>query len=454
MENPSSEHCVVASPQTVAFASPALHASLSPSLLLRTPSTELPALSRSAGPPRLDPRRLSVNEALTDALSAHAQLCPPRGPRDPAYEWCPEPVLSSLYYSVLFVAVAFMLPDDTDLGVLEIFCSAVAGAHSVCTFAQYGANVLRIFSKVADYEDLYGRPAILLPLSFEFCMYYVSSRFQECSASGDSIRKEFQGLIFLHAQVGLECCVSLPVFQSAFSGFTRGITPLSEVSVRRGFHPASVLLVARLIAAPASSPSVIEACSVILLTYIFWFRPVSLRALCVGHVSFSAVPTPVLKVVETARKASGSSAAARARSRTLIVERAFAFDPESPLGTALVVFLRVLLARGKDLSSPLFSFSSEADMTLAVQDVMQIALSGSPEHGHKTEYTVYSGRIGGLTAALKLGSPMPTVNQWGGWVQGGTSWKSYMRPNILFDHVPADLAFARSCFSHLCPPPL
>ena len=152
-----------------------------------------------------------------------------------------------------------------------------------------------------------------------------------------------------------------------------------------------------------------------------------------------------------ARKATGASAAQRASSRTKIVERHFPFSPDTRVGSALLLFVELCVARGASAQSKLFNFSSESGMNVAIQRLMSGILTLQPDLGAPEEYTLYSGRIGGLTAAKLLDASAELVNVWGGWVQGGTSWAPYLHPNILFADVPADVAFAQSCFEHLLP---
>ena len=101
--------------------------------------------------------------------------------------------------------------------------------------------------------------------------------------------------------------------------------------------------------------------------------------------------------------------------------------------------------------SPLFAYASEAEINSATPAVLGPVLSLQPGLGTPAEYTVYSGRIGGLTAAKLLGSTPELINLWGGWVQGGTSWAPYLRPDILFKDNRADIDFAKAYFSHLLP---
>ena len=387
------------------------------------------------------------NDALTDFLS---EVDSSSRAKAPTYEWAPDSVLCSVYYEVLVSTLGFALPLDAPFATLETFCSAVAGAHSECTAAQYGRGLLRVFQYVEPYEAITGRTVSLLPLSLEFAIFYVAKRFKECTANGDSIRKEFAGLLFLHTQLGFDCCVATPLFDSAFAGYSRGITSLSDVVGRRGLHPSSVALVVELMLAPDAGPVVVETGALILFAYLFWFRPVSVVALSLEHVKI--LPGNILEVVEVARKATGASASQRAVSRTKIVDRQFPFVPASRLGTALILFLELAMSRVSTAQSRLFTFSTESGMTAAIQRLMSAILLLQPEMGVPEEYTLYSGRIGGLTASKILGASPERVNVWGGWVQGGTSWAPYLRPNILFSEVPADLAFAMCCFDHLLPP--
>ena len=41
------------------------------------------------------------------------------------------------------------------------------------------------------------------------------------------------------------------------------------------------------------------------------------------------------------------------------------------------------------------------------------------------------------------------INVWGGWVQEGTSWAPYLRPDIHFADTPCDVLFAKTCFGHM-----
>ena len=204
--------------------------------------------------------------------------------------------------------------------------------------------------------------------------------------------------------------------------------------------------------APDAGPVVDETGALILFAYLFWFRPVSVVALSLEHVQI--LPGNILEVVELARKATGASASQRAVSRTKIVERQFPFVPDSRLGTALILFLELAMSRVSTAQSRLFTFSSESGMTVAIQRLMSAVVLLQPEMGVPEEYTLYSGMIGGLTASKIMGASPERVNVWGGWVQGGTSWAPYLRPNILFKEVPVDLAFAKCCFDHLLPPKL
>ena len=66
------------------------------------------------------------------------------------------------------------------------------------------------------------------------------------------------------------------------------------------------------------------------------------------------------------------------------------------------------------------SCTTEAEMNTAIQSLLVPVLALQPGLGTPAEYTIYSGRIGGLTAAKLLGSTPELINMWGGWVQGGT----------------------------------
>ena len=163
------------------------------------------------------------------------------------------------------------------------------------------------------------------------------------------------------------------------------------------------------------------------------------------------LPEFALEVTETARKATGSSAAQRALSRTKIVKRKWAFAEGPVFESCLLRFLEVSIPRMTATQSPLFAYTSESDMNTAIQAVLAPVLSLQVTLGTPAEYTVYSGRIGGLTAAKLLGSTNELINVWGGWVQGGTSWAPYLRPDIRFKDNRADVDFAKACFSHLLP---
>ena len=83
-------------------------------------------------------------------------------------------------------------------------------------------------------------------------------------------------------------------------------------------------------------------------------------------------------------------------SRTKIVERQFPFVPDSRLGTALILFLELAMSRVSTAQSRLFTFSTESGMTAAIQRLMSAVSLLQPEMGVPEEYTLYSGRIGGL----------------------------------------------------------
>ena len=78
------------------------------------------------------------------------------------------------------------------------------------------------------------------------------------------------------------------------------------------------------------------------------------------HIPLS--PDCVLTVTEVARKATGSSAAQRAASRTKIVKRKFPFPESSRVGLAIVKFFELALARATSPQSPVFQLSTETDM--------------------------------------------------------------------------------------------
>ena len=117
----------------------------------------------------------------------------------------------------------------------------------------------------------------------------------------------------------------------------------------------------------------------------------------------------------------------------------------------IVKFFELAVARATSPQSPLFLLSTEPDMNCALQRLLVAAFALQPGSNASTEFTVYSGRIGGLTAAKLLGASAEQINVWGGWVQGGTSWAPYLRPDIHFANVPADVLFAKACFGHLLP---
>ena len=343
--------------------------------------------------------------------------------------------------------LAHALPPDFPFEHLELFCASAACAHSPCTQEQYSRNLVRLQSFVEPYEAATGLKAKLLPLDFSFAVFYVAERFKELTANGDSIRKEFAGLLYLHSQMGWECCISMPLFDSVFAGYNRGLTGLSDVVGRRGFHPATVAVVLEFMLSAEATPVVLETGALILFAYLFWFRPCSFIALCVEHVSLSA---NVLLVTEVARKATGSSAAQRAASRTKVVDRVFPFVPNSRVGLALVRFFELAVSRATTVQSPLFTFRTESDMNTALQRLLSAALLMQPGCGTPVEFTVYSGRIGGLTAAKLLGAAPERINLWGGWVQGGTSWAPYLRPDIHFADVPSHVAFASLASGTCC----
>ena len=341
------------------------------------------------------------------------------------------------------------LPGGFPFESREMFCAAASCAHSECTAEQYSCTFVRMRSFVEPFEAATGEKACLLPLSFAFAVFYVIERFKELTANGDSIKKEFAGLLYLHSQMGWDRVVSMPLFDSVFAGFNRGLTGLSDVVGRRGFHPSTVAIVLELMLSDRATPAVVETGALLLFAYLFWFRPCSFRALTLEHVQI--LPNCVLMVTEVARKATGSSAAQRAASRTKIVERAFPFVQNSRVGLAIVKFFELAVARATSPQSPLFFLSTETDMNTALQRLLVAALAMQPGSGVSTEFTVYSGRIGGLTAAKLLGASAEQINVWGEWFQEGTSWAPYLRPDIHFADVPSDIVFAKACFGHTLP---
>ena len=144
------------------------------------------------------------NQVLTSALSSAVLTA---GARSAAYDWNPDQYVCSVYYEVLFVVLEHILPRSCPFDHLNAFCSAAAGAHSDSTLSQYGRGLLRLFAIIAPYEAALGCTACLLPLSLSFALVYIAERFQDCSAIGDSNRKEFAGLLFLHTQLGFLVCV-------------------------------------------------------------------------------------------------------------------------------------------------------------------------------------------------------------------------------------------------------
>ena len=369
-------------------------------------------------------------------------------PRPPAYVWTPDGVICPVYYEVLMSCLDHALPGSFPFESRELFCAAASCAHSECTAEQYSRNLVRMRSFVEPFEAATGEKACLLPLSFAFAVFYVTERFKELTANGDSIRKEFAGLLYLHSQMGWDCVVSMPLFDSVFAGFNRGLTSLSEVTQRRGFHPSTVAIVLELMLSDRATSAVVETGALLLFAYLFWFRPCSFRALTLEHVQI--FPNSLL-VTEVARKATGSSAKERAASRTKIDKRVFPFVQNSRVGLAIVKFFELAVARATSPQSPLFLLSTEPDMNCALQRLLVAAFALQPGSNASTEFTVYSGRIGGLTAAKLLGASAEQINVWGGWVQGGTSWAPYLRPDIHFANVPADVLFAKACFGHLLP---
>ena len=53
-------------------------------------------------------------------------------------------------------------------------------------------------------------------------------------------------------------------------------------------------------------------------------------------------------------------------------------------------------------------------MNAALQRLLSAALVLQPGFGVPAEFTIYSGRIGGLTAAKLLGATAEMINVWGG----------------------------------------
>ena len=386
------------------------------------------------------------NDVLTLALSSAVTTA---RARTAAYDWNPDQFVCFVYYEVLLSVLEHTLPETFPFDHVDAFCSAAASAHSESTVTQYGRGLVRLFNMVEPYEAALGCTALLLPLSLSFAVFYVAQRFLECSANGDSIKKEFSGLVFLHAQLGFSCVLNTPLFDSAFAGYNRGLTAFSDLVGRRGFHPSTVRLVLDLALSDVATPAVIETCALLLFSYLFWFRPISFKHLRWEHVFL--LPGPAIEVREVARKATGSSAAQRAESRTKIVRRQFAFSSGSIFERCLLRFFELSVKRVSSTESPLFSFSGESDMNASIQRVISAVLTLQPGFGTPEEYTIYSGRIGGLTAAKLVGATPELINQWGGWVQGGTSWAPYLRPDILFRDNPDDVAFVKSCFSQLLP---
>ena len=104
------------------------------------------------------------------------------------------------------------------------------------------------------------------------------------TASGDSIREGFTGLLFLHSQMGFPSLVSTPLFDSAFTGYKSGLTAFADLVCRQGFHSLKVSLVMDLVLSADAVPFMVVAGALFLGPYLFWFRPVSFVALTVEHV--------------------------------------------------------------------------------------------------------------------------------------------------------------------------
>ena len=221
------------------------------------------------------------NDVLTSILSSSRF---PARTRTAAYDWRPDEFMCTLYYEVLMAVLEHTLPRSFPDVHLEAFCSAASAAHPVSTFTQYGRGLMRLFGMIESYESKLGCTAILLPLSLSFALFYVAERFMDCSVNGDSIKKEFVGMSFLHTQLGFTDVIYSPLFDSAFAGFNRGLTPSTDLVNRRGFHPSTVRLVVDIALSPESTSCVIEACTLLLISYLFWFRPISLW-LSLGNIS-------------------------------------------------------------------------------------------------------------------------------------------------------------------------
>ena len=114
------------------------------------------------------------------------------------------------------------------------------------------------------------------------------------------------------------------------------------------------------------------------------------------------LPNFALAVTETARKATGPSAAQCALSRTKIVKRTWAFREGYVFESCLLRFLEISVPRMTASQSPLFAYTSESEMNSAIQAVLAPVLSLQQGLGTPAEYTVCSGRIGGLTAGKYL----------------------------------------------------
>ena len=287
------------------------------------------------------------NDVLLSALSAAVGAA---RTRTASYDWSPDQYVCYIYYEVLFAVLEHTVPLSFPVEHLNAFCSAASSAHADSTVKQYAQGLLRLFFMVAPYESALGTSACLLPLSLSFAMFYVAERFLDCSANRDSIRKEFAGLLFLHTQLGFPCVLNTPLFDSAFAGYNRGLTAFSDLAGRRGLHPSTVRMVIDVALSPESGPALIEACALLLFSYLFWFRPISFMALKWKDVTL--MPNSSIQVHETARKATGASAAQRQISRTKVVLRSWAFAPASVFETFFLRFIEGALKRMSSAKAP------------------------------------------------------------------------------------------------------
>ena len=110
--------------------------------------------------------------------------------RRAAYDWSPDQLICYVYCKVLLFIFGHALRAHFPSEHFDIFCSAAACAHSECTLAQYGRGLLHLFSMVDPYVTAMGETANFLPLFLEFAMVYVAERYEERTATGDSIRKD------------------------------------------------------------------------------------------------------------------------------------------------------------------------------------------------------------------------------------------------------------------------